>query len=101
VTQGKADLTVRADGVTVFYFNNSGNIQNGAMGHKLITFSAPVTKLEFIDWKTAPIGIDNLFVSRQQIAPEPSTSGLFLLGSAGLAFARRRSVRSGLRRHIG
>jgi hypothetical protein len=92
VTQGKADLTVKADGVTVFYFNNSANLQNGAMGHESITFSSPVRKLEFIDWRTAPIGIDNLFVSRQQIAPEPSASALFLLGGAGLAFARRRRL---------
>jgi len=93
VTQGKADLTVLADGTNVFYYDNSENLQNGAIGHASIVFNAPVTRLEFVDWRTAPIGIDNLQVSTTAPVPEPSTGALFLLGGAGLIFARHRRLR--------
>ncbi len=92
VTQGKADLTVLADGIQVFYFNNAANLRDGALGHESIVFSSPVTRLEFVDWRTAPIGIDNLQISQTEPVPEPSTCALFLLGSAGLAFSRRRRL---------
>ena len=62
-------------------------------------FDTPVKKLEFIDWTTAPIGIDNIEVNIPPVrplqvnVPEPSSFALlapWLLAVAGAAFLRRR-----------
>lgn len=84
-TSGVADITVKADGTTIFNEvlptapideRRLGDL--GHFGH--FDFVTPVHTLEFIDWNTAPIGIDNLTVN--DTIPEPAT--LLLLGS-GLA----------------
>ena len=71
----------------------------GDVGHFSTVFNTPVKKLEFIDWTTAPIGIDNLEVNtppvrRPQVnVPEPSSFVLlapWLLAMGGAAFLRHR-----------
>lgn len=94
----KADFTLKSVKNNVetihFYYNNIANKTQGAMGHVLINFAAPVTYLEFIDWYDAPIGIDNLHINPppppQQEVPEPATGVLALLGGLGIAAVRRR-----------
>jgi len=100
VTTGKADITVKADGVTIFYYDNDNTQaekEAGKMGH-FSWFSpggTPVTKFEFIDWTTAPIGIDNLNVDREQrLPPVPEPTGIVLwsslMGVSALVTAYRR-----------
>lgn len=98
VTTGKADFTVKADGETVFYYDNALDKYNGYLSHTELTFDAPVHKLEFIDWYTAPIGIDNLYVNpppppppSNQSVPEPATALMMLLGTLGIGAVRRRT----------
>ncbi len=100
VTTGKADLTVKADGTTIFYYDNAGTQaekEAGKMGHFAMTFLSPVSKLEFIDWTTAPIGIDNLYVTNtppQQEPPVPEPAAMLIwggfLGAGALVGAYRR-----------
>nr|MBI3612214.1 PEP-CTERM sorting domain-containing protein [Nitrospirota bacterium] len=48
--------------------------------------NGPVTRLEFVDWSTAPIGIDNLQVGNPSPpVPEPASLLLFGSGLIGLA----------------
>lgn len=89
-TQGKSDIKVLGDGVEYFHYDNSANVLNGAMGHASIVFNAPVHKLEFVDWKTAPVGIDNLYISSE--VPEPATGVMALLGTLGITVIRRRKT---------
>lgn len=84
-TSGVADITIKADGTTIFYellpATPIDERRLGDLGHFAhFDFVTPVHTLEFIDWNTAPIGIDNLTVN--DTIPEPAT--LLLLGS-GLA----------------
>lgn len=78
-----ADITVKADGVTIFHEALFGkDKEKGDLGHfGPFSFATPVRTLEFIDWTDAPIGMDNLSVNQQ--VPEPGSLVLFL--SAGLA----------------
>jgi hypothetical protein len=106
-----ADLTIKADGETIFYkaltdfitnpsdpkYDDGNNKYVGAMGHFSYVFSSPVTTLEFIDWTDAPIGIDNLAVDNFPppgnggIVPEPSTLLLGMTAVFGMgAFSLRR-----------
>ncbi|MFO1092667.1 MAG: PEP-CTERM sorting domain-containing protein [Planctomycetaceae bacterium] len=87
VTTGKADFTLKADGVQYLYYDNSANKTNGYLSHSTIAFGKTVYTLEFIDWTTAPVGIDNLKVT---MAPEPSTGMLAVLGMAGMGLVRRK-----------
>ena len=89
---GVADFTFKADGTQIFYtaLTTSSDKQAGDLGHFSHTFSAPVTKLEFIDWTDAPIGIDNLRVTR---VPEPGSATLFGAALAAFALSRRRRQR--------
>ncbi len=73
---------------------NSGTSANEVapqlIGHATITFTSPVTELEFIDWPQE-IGIDNLQINS---VPEPATllllgTGLMGAGAFGLRFRRR------------
>ena len=70
----KADLTVQADGETIFSAGLSTLPEKklGDLGHwGPYFFATPVHKLEFIDWTDAPIGIDKLHVTkRQPIRPQ-------------------------------
>jgi len=92
VTTGKADIKVYIDGgtVPVFYEANDATTAQkkwGELGHVKLVFNSPVKKIEFVDWSTAPIGIDNLYVTS---VPEPATWVLGMLGTVGLAAVRRR-----------
>jgi hypothetical protein len=103
VTGGKADLTVwvwteqqiadEDPGTQIFYYQNSTTTekQNGAMGHFGTSFSSPVMRISFVDWNTAPIGVDNLKITQ---TPVPGTLVLLGAGFVALGLARRRSKKS-------
>jgi hypothetical protein len=95
-TRGKADFTFKADDVVIFYYDNSDSdtIRDGYMNHFSHTFASPVKKLEFVDWTTAPVGIDNLSVTTTH-TPEPASLLMWGLGAAAFTYAgyRRRSRR--------
>jgi hypothetical protein len=88
-----ADLTIKADGVTVFYSQLIGSQKpNGQMSHFVYSSSTPITDLQFIDWTDAPIGIDNLAVTQYSppsppgTVPEPaSLVTWFVLGGMAIA----------------
>lgn len=89
----KADLTVKADGVTIFYasLTTLADKMLGDLGHAgPFFFATPVNKLEFIDWTNAPDGIDNL-----RVTPVPDDAPAVLILAAGfgalVALAYRRS----------
>ena len=71
------------------------NVQTGDLGHfNTYYFDSshgwnygPVTQLQFVDWTTAPVGIDNLQVGTPD--PEPGTVLLLGSGLAGLVTWRR------------
>lgn len=103
VTQSgqNADFTVRVwtqqqlndedAGTVIFFTQLLGPAKElGALGHESFSFSSPITRVEFIDWNDAPIGIDNLSTTQ---TPVPGT--LVLLGAGllalGIGRARRRS----------
>jgi hypothetical protein len=87
----KADITIMADGEIIFFSQLLGLAkEKGDLGHFDISFSTPVHKLEFIDWTDAPIGIDNLSVTRRKV-PVPGTGLLLLAGLAALGVNRRRA----------
>lgn len=84
----KADFTFKAfdkDGNQVgdsFYYHldTAADKLKGALGHYVsAVFSKPVYRLEFIDWHTAPVGLDNLIAYSRQVP------GLSPLASIGLA----------------
>jgi hypothetical protein len=99
-TTATADLTIKADGNQIFYYDNDNTHAEriaGKMGHFSITFANPVHKLEFIDWTDAPIGIDNLWVESPPedsppVVPEPTTL-LIWTGFAGALVATYRRRR--------
>ena len=70
-------------------FPVTGNNLPQGIGYFSMTFSSPVTHLEFVDWP-ARIGVDNLDPSR---VPEPATLALLALGILGIA-ATRKTKRS-------
>lgn len=84
-----ADITVKADGATIFHEALFGkDKEKGDLGHfGPFFFATPVRTLEFIDWTDAPIGIDNLSVNQQ--VPEPSSLVLLLAATAALVLAPR------------
>jgi len=106
-----ADFTFVADGVQYYYHpplpSTAGSGLptkfTGDVGHYSIVFETPVKKLEFIDWTTAPIGIDNLRVeaytkpplSPQSIAvPDGSPAVLILaVGFGALVIIASRGRR--------
>jgi hypothetical protein len=106
VTQSgqNADLTVRVwtqqqiddedlDGTVIFFSQLLGSDKPlGDMGHQSFTFDDPITRISFIDWNDAPIGVDNLRLTQ---TPVPGT--LVLLGAGflalGLGKARRRRAK--------
>lgn len=94
VTTGKADFTVKADGIQYLYYDNSSNKTSGYLSHSKIVFTTPVNTIEFIDWTTAPVGIDNLYIDYppppQTAVPEPATGLMALLGGLGIVAVRRR-----------
>jgi hypothetical protein len=84
----KADFTFKAfdkDGNQVgdtFYYHldTAADKLKGALGHYVsAVFSKPVYRLEFIDWHTAPVGLDNLTATYRGVP------GLSPLASMGLA----------------
>jgi hypothetical protein len=92
VTQNgqNADITIKADGVTLFFRELLGaDKELGDLGHFSFSFLAPVQTLEFIDWNDAPIGIDNLRVTRRRV-PVPATTPLLAAGLLALGIIRRR-----------
>jgi hypothetical protein len=98
VTQdgANADITIKADGVQIFFSQLTGSDKElGDLGHFSYTFTSPVNTLEFIDWRDAPIGIDNLRVTRRRV-PLPGT--LALLGAGFLALGFGRTVGSRARK---
>lgn len=90
--KGKADITAKADGVTIFYssLTTAADKALGDLGHAgPFFFATPVNKLEFIDWTDAPIGIDKLQITKRQIiplqvAPVPDDPPAVLILAAGL-----------------
>jgi hypothetical protein len=89
-TGAAADITIKADGETLFFSELLGlDKEKGDLGHFSIDFAVPVHTLEFIDWTDAPIGIDNLTLTRR--VPLPGTGLLLLAGLAALGLQRRRT----------
>ena len=101
---GKADFTFKAfdkDGKQVgsSYYHSLDTTQQkeaGLLGHYVSTvFSKPVYRLEFIDWHTAPVGIDNV---RASFASVPGLSPLVSVALAAgmmagvLGWRRRQRV---------
>lgn len=86
-----ADITILADEEEIFFSELLGaDKELGDLGHFSYSFNAPVHTLEFIDWRDAPIGIDNLRVRRDM--PVPGTVLLIMTGLLALG-VRRRSQR--------
>jgi hypothetical protein len=86
-----ADITIKADGEQLFFSQLlNGEKERGDLGHFVsVTFLDPVHTLEFIDWNDAPIGIDNLRVTRR--VPVPGTPSLLGAGLLAFGLSRKRS----------
>ena len=109
-TSAGADINILANGISIFdpVLPTTGfiNVTTGNLGHfthyDFITSNAAwlalgggnggVTVMQFVDWTTAPIGIDNLRVGGPPppAVPEPASLLLFGSGLIGLAAWRRR-----------
>lgn len=94
ISGASADITFKADGVTItpfFPYALSGPDKPlGDLGHFTYVFDHPVSMLEFIDWTDAPIGIDNLEVTK---LPAPGSLVLLATGVGALSLVRRRRRR--------
>ncbi len=81
------DFNMRAFNGNVEVFAVARNEGEETFDSGWLTFPSPVDRLVFSDSGRKDVGIDDLMV---QVAPEPATLGLLLVGIAGGMFRRSR-----------